>query len=304
MGNFLSILSSNFRVQHTSFIAGAPRHISYLLRSGTASLLQPFEQTAKEAADKYQVVNLYVNNLDDSIMMISLRSYFLNTVQSHHGRGSGFVGFLTPEETSQAVSDMLTKMTGKMVVNKALYVALAQRKEERSAKLKVPSFYSYEAYMDFGFAHIFISREVTVVVNPAMKKALSILQKYALDAHQGNIVKDKLRFGAPWRHPPCKDDPFLRSEWAKVKLMDFIQLADYPLPSCPSPPITLSFFFSIDTHSTVRLLDGEEESRRKKKSRGKVEFRVTIYLLWVGSSTIHFELRNISVAIVYKYVIM
>lgn len=56
-----------------------------------------------------------------------------------------------------------------------------------------------------------------------MDNALSILQKFALDAQKGKIVKDKIRFGAPWKHPPRKDDPFLRSEWEKLQLMDFIQ---------------------------------------------------------------------------------
>ncbi|KAI3780090.1 hypothetical protein L2E82_09977 [Cichorium intybus] len=50
-----------------------------------------------------------------------------------NSRGSGFVAFSTPEEASQA----LAEMSGKMVVNKPLYVALAQRKEERRAKLHV-----------------------------------------------------------------------------------------------------------------------------------------------------------------------
>nr|KAJ0197476.1 hypothetical protein LSAT_V11C700370010 [Lactuca sativa] len=46
---------------------------------------------------------------------------------------------------------------------------------------------------------------------------------FALDAQKGKIVKDKIRFGAPWKHPPRKDDPFLHSEWEKLQLMDFIQ---------------------------------------------------------------------------------
>ena len=51
-------------------------------------------------------------------------------------RGSGFVAFTTPEEASGALSEM----NGKMVISKPLYVALAQRKEERKARLQVSCF--------------------------------------------------------------------------------------------------------------------------------------------------------------------
>lgn len=61
------------------------------------------------------------------------------------------------------------------------------------------------------------------VVNPAMDKALSLLQRFANDAWNGKIPKDRLRFGAPWRHPPRTDNPVLCLEWAKLQLMDFIQ---------------------------------------------------------------------------------
>ncbi|XP_059287373.1 polyadenylate-binding protein 2-like isoform X2 [Lycium ferocissimum] len=105
-------------------------------------LKSKFEQTAKEAVDKYQGVNLYVKNLDDTIDDEKLKELF-----SEHGtitsckvmrdpsgisRGSGFVAFSTPEEASRALSEM----NGKMIVSKPLYVALAQRKEERRAKLQ------------------------------------------------------------------------------------------------------------------------------------------------------------------------
>ncbi|KNA13140.1 hypothetical protein SOVF_119360 [Spinacia oleracea] len=77
---------------------------------------------------------------------------------------------------------------------------------------------TFEDIVDAYLAYLQIT-----VVNPAMDKALSLLQKFALDANNGKIPKDKLRFGAPWRHPPQTDDPSRCSEWAKVQLMDFVQ---------------------------------------------------------------------------------
>lgn len=56
-----------------------------------------------------------------------------------------------------------------------------------------------------------------------MDKALLLLQKFAFDAKNGRIPEDRLRFGAPWRHPPQTDDATLLAEWAKIQLMDFVQ---------------------------------------------------------------------------------
>lgn len=156
------------------------------------------------------------------------------------------------------------------------------------------SYYSYQAFMDFGFPDIFISRETfgwtpqeakmhmvpeffsesewtmivevlgpnprhlselyalkqspyyqkimevgrgntfediinaylaylqVTVVNPALESALAILQKFASDAHEGKIPKDRLQFGAPWRHPPRTDNAIRRLQWAKLQLMDFV----------------------------------------------------------------------------------
>ncbi|KAJ0011525.1 hypothetical protein Pint_33905 [Pistacia integerrima] len=101
-----------------------------------------FEQNMKEAADKFQGANLYIKNLDDSIEDDKLKQLFsqfgsitsCKVMRDPSGisRGSGFVAFSTPEEASRA----LQEMNGKMVVSKPLYVALAQRKEDRRARLQ------------------------------------------------------------------------------------------------------------------------------------------------------------------------
>ncbi|KAL5987720.1 Polyadenylate-binding protein 8 [Asimina triloba] len=101
-----------------------------------------FEQSVKESADKYQGLNLYLKNLDDSIDDDKLREMFsgFGTITSCKvmrepsgvSRGSGFVAFSTAEEASGA----LAEMHGKVVVGKRLYVALAQRKEDRRARLQ------------------------------------------------------------------------------------------------------------------------------------------------------------------------
>ncbi|VFQ86845.1 unnamed protein product [Cuscuta campestris] len=105
-------------------------------------LKSKFEQSTKETVDKHQGLNLYVKNLDDSIDDDKLREMFaeFGTIRSCKvmrypsgiSKGSGFVSFSTPEEASRALSDL----NGKMVVSKPLYVALAQRKDERRARLQ------------------------------------------------------------------------------------------------------------------------------------------------------------------------
>ncbi|XP_057782917.1 polyadenylate-binding protein 2-like [Salvia miltiorrhiza] len=101
-----------------------------------------FEQSIKEAVDKSQGSNLYVKNLDDSINDDQLKELFSSfgsitsckVMRDPKGisRGSGFVAFSSPEEASRALSEM----NGKMIASKPLYVALAQRKEDRRARLQ------------------------------------------------------------------------------------------------------------------------------------------------------------------------
>ncbi|KFR10068.1 Embryonic polyadenylate-binding protein, partial [Opisthocomus hoazin] len=103
-------------------------------------LKREFEQIKQERVSRYQGVNLYVKNLDDGIDDERLRKEFspYGTITSAkvmteggHSKGFGFVCFSSPEEATKAV----TEMNGRIVSTKPLYVALAQRKEERKAIL-------------------------------------------------------------------------------------------------------------------------------------------------------------------------
>ncbi|KMT19622.1 hypothetical protein BVRB_1g012370 [Beta vulgaris subsp. vulgaris] len=107
-----------------------------------ADLKAKFEQERISRYEKLQAANLYLKNLDDSINEEKLKDLFsefgaitsCKIMLNPHGisKGSGFVSFSTPEEATRA----LNEMNGKMIGKKPLYVAIAQRKEERKARLQ------------------------------------------------------------------------------------------------------------------------------------------------------------------------
>lgn len=95
-----------------------------------------------EQLQKYQGINVYIKNLDDTIDDDRLRQEFskFGTITSarvmrddkSNSKGFGFVCFTNPEEATRAV----TEMNGVLLVSKPLYVGLAQRKDVRRAQLE------------------------------------------------------------------------------------------------------------------------------------------------------------------------
>jgi len=110
-------------------------------RAERASVLKRIhEEKKQERHNRYMGINLYIKNLDDTIDDDRLRKEFVSfgtitsaKVMSENGRskGFGFVCFSAPEEATKAVTDM----NGRIVGSKPLYVALAQRKEDRKHHL-------------------------------------------------------------------------------------------------------------------------------------------------------------------------
>ncbi|KAL6141869.1 hypothetical protein ACLB2K_060155 [Fragaria x ananassa] len=106
-------------------------------------LRHQFEEKRKEQVLKFKGSNVYVKNIDDDVTEEELLDHFsqCGTITSAKimkdekgiSKGFGFVCFSTPEEGNKAV----ITFHGYMLHRKPLYVAIAQRKEERQAQLQL-----------------------------------------------------------------------------------------------------------------------------------------------------------------------
>lgn len=104
-------------------------------------LRRQYEDAKMEKLNKYQGVNLYVKNLDDDVDDDQLREIFsvygvitsakVMRSETNESRGFGFVCFTSPEEATRAV----TEINGRIIGTKPIYVAIAQRKEDRRSQM-------------------------------------------------------------------------------------------------------------------------------------------------------------------------
>ncbi|KAJ1730241.1 Protein phosphatase PP2A regulatory subunit B [Coemansia sp. Benny D160-2] len=105
-------------------------------------LRRQYEQAKMERLSKYQGVNLYVKNFDADVDDARLRQEFApyGTITSAKvmrddkgvSRAFGFVCFSSPEEATKAIAEM----NGRMLASKPLYVALAQRSDQRRQQIE------------------------------------------------------------------------------------------------------------------------------------------------------------------------
>jgi polyadenylate-binding protein len=101
-----------------------------------SELKKRFELRKFEKLKRFEGLNLFVKNLDDKFDDERLRAEFSHfgtitsaKVMTENGvsKGFGFVCYSQPEEAMRALS----QLNGRIVGSKPLYIALAQRKEDR-----------------------------------------------------------------------------------------------------------------------------------------------------------------------------
>mmetsp|Transcript_14251 Transcript_14251/g.21091 ORF Transcript_14251/g.21091 Transcript_14251/m.21091 type:complete len:675 (+) Transcript_14251:93-2117(+) len=106
-------------------------------------LQQKYEVLKIERINRYQGINVYVKNIDESLTDEQLKENFalfgmitsarvMRDPATGNSKGFGFVCFSSPEEANNAILEM----NNKVVASKPIYVALAQRKDVRRAQLE------------------------------------------------------------------------------------------------------------------------------------------------------------------------
>ncbi|XP_050207145.1 uncharacterized protein LOC126656592 [Mercurialis annua] len=177
----------------------------------------------------WRIIALGANERCLPVMLVTSDSYYSYQAFMDFGFPDVFIsretsGWTSQEAKMHMVTDYFSPSEWTMIVEvlgpnpRHLFELYALKQSNYYHKVLDDKGSTFEDIIDAYLAYLQVS-----VVNPAMEKALEILHKFAEDARNGKIPKDRLRFGAPWRHPPKRDEPILYSQWAKLQLMDFVQ---------------------------------------------------------------------------------
>ncbi|EXC21597.1 hypothetical protein L484_001457 [Morus notabilis] len=177
----------------------------------------------------WRMIALGANEKSLPVILVTSDSYYSYRAYLDFGFIDVFIsrenfGWSVQEAKLHMVTDYFSNSEWRIIAEvlgpnpRHLFELYALKQSDYHMKMMNDKGGTFEDLVDAYLAYL----QVTVV-NPAMDKALKLLQNFAAEAQSGKISKDKLCFGAPWRHPPRKDDATLRFEWAKIQLMDFVQ---------------------------------------------------------------------------------
>ncbi|KAI3992590.1 hypothetical protein MKX01_020882 [Papaver californicum] len=177
----------------------------------------------------WRLISLCVNERCLPVILITSDSCYSYRAYMDFGFPDLFIsretfGWTLQEAKMHTVTEYFTESEWKLINEvlgpnpRQLSELYALKQSNNYQKIMENSGNTFEDILDAYLAYI----QVTVV-NPAMESVLSSLQKFAVDARNGRISKDRLRFGAPWRHPPRTDDRAICVEWAKLQVLDFLQ---------------------------------------------------------------------------------
>ncbi|XP_027062493.1 uncharacterized protein [Coffea arabica] len=177
----------------------------------------------------WRTIALCVNERCLPVILVTSDSYYSYQAFIDYGFPDIFIsretfGWTPAEANMHMVDDYFTQAEWNLIVetlgpsSRHLFEVYALKLSNYYNKVTDEKGSTFEDIVDAYLAYLQLT-----VVDPAMEKALLHLQKFALDAQSGKVSKDRLRFGAPWRHPPHTDDPSICHQWAKIQLLDFVQ---------------------------------------------------------------------------------
>ncbi|WCJ37491.1 embryo defective 1381 [Euphorbia peplus] len=176
----------------------------------------------------WRIIALGANERCLPVLLVTSDSYYSYQAYKDFGFPDIFVsremfGWTPQEAKMHMVTDYFSQSEWEVIVEvlgphpRHLFELYALKQSSYYKKVLDDKASSFEDIIDAYLAFL----QVTVV-NPAMDKALKMLQKFADDVRNGKIPKDRLPFGAPWRHPPNRNNPTVSLEWEKLQLLDFI----------------------------------------------------------------------------------